>query len=110
MARMVAPRLLVVLDNDNEYTVQTDNRDIVRFDLMRGRKKWPTMQEAPMLWLTVLAWSALSRAGELPGVDVDKELDRILSVEVLDDDGNVVDVDDEAVADVVSVDPTQTVS
>ena len=110
MARMTAPKILVVLDNDREYTVQTDNRDMVRFDLMRGRKQWPTMQEAPMLWLTFLAWSALSREKELPGADVDKELDRILSVDVVDDDGNVVDLDDPDVADAVSVDPTQTAS
>lgn len=110
MAKMTAPKILVVLDNDNEYTVQTDNRDMVRFDLMRGRKQWPTMQEAPMLWLTFLAWSALSREKELPGADVDKELDRILSVDVVDDEGNVVDLDDPDVADAVSVDPTQTAS
>ena len=108
MARMVAPQLLVVLDNENEYTIQTDNRDIVRFDLMRSRKNWPTMQEAPMLWLTVLAWSALSREGELEGKDAEAELDRILSVEVVDDEGNVIDIDDEDIVDAVSVDPTKT--
>lgn len=107
MARMVAPKILVVLDDDKEYTLQTDNRDLVRFDLVRGRKQWPTMQDAPMLWLSFLGWSALSREGVLPGSDVEKELDRLISVEVLDEDGNVVDLDSPEIDDVVTVNPTK---
>ena len=109
MARMVSPRLLVTLDDGNEYDIQTDNRDMVRFDLLKGRKQWPSMQEAPMLWVTVLAWSCLARESKLPE-DVEKGIDRILAVEALDEDGNVVDLDDPAITEAVSVDPTKRAS
>lgn len=109
MARMVSPRLLVTLDDGNEYDIQTDNRDMVRFDLLKGRKQWPPMQEAPMLWVTVLAWSCLAREHKL-SEDVEKGIDRIVAVEALDEDGNVVDLDDPAIAEAVSVDPTRTAS
>lgn len=109
MARMVSPRLLVTLDDGNEYDIQTDNRDMVRFDLLKGRKQWPSMQEAPMLWVTVLAWSCLARENKLTE-DVEKGIDRIIAVEALDEDGNVVDLDDPAIAEAVSVDPTKRAS
>lgn len=109
MARMVSPRLLVTLDDGNEYDIQTDNRDMVRFDLLKGRKQWPSMQEAPMLWVTVLAWSCLARENKL-AEDVEKGIDRIIAVEALDEDGNVVDLDDPAIAEAVSVDPTKRAS
>lgn len=109
MARMVSPRLLVTLDDGNEYDIQTDNRDMVRFDLLKGRKQWPSMQEAPMLWVTVLAWSCLARENKLPE-DVEKGIDKIIAVEALDEDGNVVDLDDPAIAEAVSVDPTKRAS
>lgn len=111
MARMVSPRLLVTLDDGIEYDIQTDNRDMVRFDLLKGRKQWPSMQEAPMLWVTVLAWSCLAREGKIPqDVGVEKGIDRIIAVEALDEDGNVVDLDDPAIAEAVSVDPTKMAS
>lgn len=108
MARMLAPKLSVVLDDDTEYTIQTDNRDMVRFDLTRARQSWPSMQDAPMLWATVLAWSCLSREGKLPGRNVADELDRIVGVEILDENGDPVGFDDPAVVDALSVDPTPT--
>lgn len=106
MARMIAPKLAVTLDDSKEYTIQTDNRDMVRFDLTRARQNWPTMGDAPMLWATVLAWSCLSREGVLPGRDVAQELDKIIGVDILDDEGNPVALDDPAVVDALSVDPT----
>ena len=106
MAQMVAPRLRVLLDDDTEYEIQTDNRDLIRFDLTRGRKQWPTMQDAPMLWTSFLAWSCLAREGKLPGVDVEKELDRMISVEVVDENGQAVDVADPAVAEAITVRPS----
>ena len=106
MARMVAPKMAVVLDDDTEYTIQTDNRDLVRFDITRGRMKWPTMNEAPMLWVTFLAWSCLHREGKLPGQNVEAELDRILAVDLLDEDGNPVDINSPAAAEAVAVDPS----
>ena len=104
MAKALAPKLAVTLDDGQEYTIQTDNRDLVRFDITRGRMKWPPMNHAPMLWVTFLAWSCLHREGKL-GANVEKELDRILGVDILDEDGNPVDLDDPDVVDAMSVDP-----
>lgn len=50
-------------DDLTEITVQTDNRDSVRWDLTRAAEKWPPTSEAAMLWATFMAWSALKRNG-----------------------------------------------
>lgn len=99
------PKVRVVLERDDgrmvQVDVQTDNRDAVRFDIMRPRKNWPGGDEAPMLWLTVQAWSALKRAGDdAPDgfvdacKDVDKFFDVCVDVMPLGEDGQpVVDLD-----------------
>jgi hypothetical protein len=53
----------VVLEDDTEHVVRIDNRDYVRFDLTRTRQKWPSGSDAPFLFQTFLAWSAMKRAG-----------------------------------------------
>lgn len=70
--KLTAPRIRVVLDAAGdgtltEYEVQTDNRDAVRWDMTRGREHWPAMMDAPMLWATFMAWSAMNRAGDFTG-------------------------------------------
>lgn len=65
-----APRIRVILDDAGtltEYEVQTDNRDAVRWDMTRGRENWPAFTDAPMLWATFMAWSAMNRAGDYAG-------------------------------------------
>lgn len=49
-----------------EYTVQTDNRDAVAWDMHRNRVNWPAGTDAPMLWMTYLAWSAMRRDTSSP--------------------------------------------
>lgn len=65
--RLSAPRVRVVLDDPEkgavEIVVQTDNRDLVRWDVTRAAKKWPEFQAAPFLWTTFLAWSVMQREG-----------------------------------------------
>lgn len=102
MAKMLSPRLRVLL-GDKEYDLQTDNRDMVRFDLMRAKKQWPTVTDAPLLWMTFLAWHALVRSSVLPGVSVDKEMDEIIQVSMIDEDGNLIDGSE---VDGASVDPS----
>lgn len=46
-------------------TVRTDNRDRIAWDLARGRQKWPQAQDAPSLWATHIAYTALRRTGEI---------------------------------------------
>lgn len=64
------PKVVVLLETPGsgehtEYTVQTDNRDWVAFDLTRGRKKWPTTEESPTLWLNFMAHHAMAKRGGL---------------------------------------------
>ena len=111
MANLKFPRVLVTIEQSDgtevELTVQTDNCDAVRFDLMRARKNWPTMHDAPVLFMTVIAWLAIRRsdASLLPS-EAENALDRIIDVTPVDEDGNPVDGADPA--GMVTVDPTQT--
>lgn len=61
---LISPRVNVHLEDGTEFTVQTDNRDAVQWDVIRARKDWPAGKDAPMLWLTVMAWHALKRTGQ----------------------------------------------
>lgn len=54
-------RLYVVMDDGAEFTVQTRNPDMIRWDRTRAAKHWPPFQDAPFLGMTFLAWSALTR-------------------------------------------------
>lgn len=93
--KLTMPKLRVLVDESTggdltEYVVQTDNRDAVRFDVMRPRKSWPGSQEAPMLWMTILAWSAIKRSGATTAT-VEDYLEKIVQIEPIDEDGNAVD-------------------
>lgn len=104
--KIIAPQLRVVLEHGDQLEqidVQTDNRDAVRFDLLRERKGWPKMADGPMLWATTLAWNALRRSKHPAITDnVEKDLDKFVSVEILDDDGQPKDVDDVTEEDVTA--------
>jgi hypothetical protein len=68
MTQLSAPKVLVLVetaDSDEltEYTVQTDNRDAIQWDVTRPRRSWPAFNEAPMLYMTFLAWHAMHRSG-----------------------------------------------
>lgn len=53
--------LYVVMDDGAEFTVQTRNPDMIRWDRTRAAKHWPSFQEAPFLGMTFVAWAALTR-------------------------------------------------
>lgn len=88
--KLATPRMRVRHEGPDgtvrDYDVQTDNRDLVRFDLIRERKGWPRSTEAPMLWMTVLAWHALKRSGVEVG-EPEAFLDACVQLEPLGDDG-----------------------
>lgn len=73
-------------DDTIEYTVEGDNRDMVRFDLIRARKSWPGSSDAPILWATVVAYFALLRSGSIPQTEtVEQFIDRAVNVTYLKD-------------------------
>lgn len=59
-------------DKPEVVTVQTDNRDQVRWELARSREGWPAQNEAPVLFTIFVAWSALARHGDLGGMKFDE--------------------------------------
>lgn len=63
--RLSSPRVQVVRDGHEPLEVQTDNRDMVRWEMTRAKQRppWPKFDEAPIKWLTFLSWSAATRAG-----------------------------------------------
>lgn len=103
------PRVRVLLelpDSDQlaEVTVQPDNRDMVRWDRARAAKKWPEQKEAPVLWITFLAWAAIKRLGhDVHTGDYDSFEGRCVEVLAVDENGEPLNPnkqDDE-------LDPTQ---
>jgi hypothetical protein len=95
--RLVSPHLAVTLDDGTVLDVQTANPDLVRYERTAARHKWPPATQAPMTWLTFLAWAALRREAQIPA-DLTWEAfadTRCLSVENLTGDDDDQDDDDD---------------
>lgn len=100
--KLTTPRLRVTLGDDSRVEVQTSNADLVRWDMTRGKQRWPSdPREAPFLWLTFLAWAALKRTHTIPQ-DTTWEAfsESTQEIENLDDSG-------EPAEEAVEQDPTQ---
>lgn len=85
-------KLIYQLTGQEPAEVVVHNRSLIAWDESRGKRKWPTTQEAPSLWATFILWHHLNRTGQYPG-----DFNRF------QDECEAVDVDD----DEVPVDPTQ---
>jgi len=94
------PKILIVYKDGREATVQTENPDMVFFDLERARRKWPTFQDAPMLWVNYLAYSKLKRTGEIAGDSFDAWLLTTQAIKNLN-------ADDQESGQLLAVGPTQ---
>ena len=85
--RLKSPRVLVIRDGHEPIELQTDNRDLVLWDMTRARHKWPKLDEAPFVWLTFISWAAARRTGAIePDRTYERWRDETLGVEALDDD------------------------
>ena len=71
--KLDTPRVLVVYADDaavpgadHDVEVQTDNRDLIEWDFTRAKQRppWPPFNEAMFLWLSFIAWHALTRTGK----------------------------------------------
>ena len=60
--RLDTPHVEIAYSDGRVEKVQTENPDMVYFDIERAKRKWPTFQEAPMLWINYLAYSKLRRS------------------------------------------------
>jgi hypothetical protein len=85
--KLTTPRLRIVLDDGAEHTVQTLNIDLLTFDRERARRGWPNAQDAPIVWLNYLAFSALRRESAIPTELTLAEFERkALEVSAIGDD------------------------
>ena len=100
LPRLATPRLVVTMDDGAVHEIQTYNRDMLAWDRTRARRQWPLADQAPFVWLTFLAWTALSREGQITKMTLDEFEERALEVRaVQDEDGG------EAGADPTQKDP-----
>lgn len=92
-----------------EYTVRTDNRDMVRRELITARKGWPDAEAAPILAMSLISYSALLRSGEVPANEpVEKFLDRCVSARFVNEDGSPVTREQVEAGEVgIDADPSQ---
>jgi hypothetical protein len=58
------PRIRVTYQDGSEVIAETENPDMVFFDIERHKRNWPEFQKAPMLWVNYLAYSKLKRSGQ----------------------------------------------
>lgn len=85
--RLLAPRCGVLMEDGQEWEVQTDNRDICAYDIDRTTKfsylPEKGHETSPLLWATYLAWHASKRTGlvQLTWQDFQKQC---VSVEPMD--------------------------
>lgn len=107
------PRVRIQLEQPNtddvlEMDVQTDNRDMIQWDVTRARRDWPQGKDAPALWLTFLAWHALHRTGGTT-LQLDGFLAACIDVSGIDRDGETVaaGATDEEVSAAWGSDPSQ---
>lgn len=63
--KLDTPHMRVTVTDGTQYAVQTTNADMVMYDLERAKRRWPSLTDAPFLWLSYLAFSALRRDGTI---------------------------------------------
>lgn len=93
--RLKSPRLEVTLDDGTALEVQTTNPDLIAYERTARKHKWAAPGDAPLTWLTFLAWHALRREHLIPtelGWDSFAD-ERCLGVSNLTDDDDVDDDD-----------------
>jgi hypothetical protein len=97
--QLSTPRVRVLIERPDtadllEVDVQTDNRDMIQWDATRPRRQWPMGSDAPVLWMTFLAWHAIRRTGGAPGYtppdSFDAFSDTCVSVVAIDADGEPI--------------------
>ena len=91
MIRMQLPTVKVMLSDGSEHTVELRMSDMLRYDMVRAKNKWPVAVEAQTLAGAVAAAAALHRLGIRTG-----------NLETILDDIAMIEADDE----VDEVDPT----
>lgn len=90
--KLTTPRIYVVMPDGAEFTIQAVNDDLVAFERDQAKHQWPGPTDAPLSWMTYVAWHHLTHEGLLPMVPL-KDF-HPLQVSAPDDDQADVDPTD----------------
>jgi len=94
--RLETPRVKVVMDDGRVLVTQVRNPDYLSWDRTAAKHHWPKMSDAPLTWLTFVAWNALKREGQIDGMTwEDFSETRAWQVSTGDGDGNATDSESE---------------
>lgn len=65
--KLTSPRVVVIREGQPDLELQTTNADMILWDLTRPKQRppWPAFSDAPILWMTFLAWAAARRTGAI---------------------------------------------
>ena len=97
--RMPTPTVRVQMADGRVLSARVFNADFIRWDRTRAKHGWAQGQEGPFMYSTFLAWSALTREGQIPGMTWEEFSER---------QAEVVDIDRGATeAETNGVDPTR---
>lgn len=77
-------RIGYVLDGEEPAEVVIRSKSRIAWDMTRGPRKWPSTQDAPMLWTDFLCWHALKLEGRFDGT-FEQFQDRCIATEIQDD-------------------------
>lgn len=90
--RLPSPLIDVWRHSDPDpIRVQVENPDLIRYDDVRARNKWPAMTDDPWRWQTFITWAAMKRLGHLDGMTYDDWQADVRAVDVIEEQpGDVV--------------------
>ena len=85
-----SPQIRVLMDDGAVFEVQAYNPDLIRWDETSKLHSWDAASQAT-LWLTFVAWAALTREGQIPNMKWDEFKTRALDVNPMTEQGTVMD-------------------
>jgi hypothetical protein len=87
--KLTSPRVVIIREGMPDLELQTTNADMILWDLTRPKQRppWPSFQDAPILWMTFLAWAAARRTGAIDtSLTWDTWRNDVLEVQPITDD------------------------
>jgi hypothetical protein len=103
--RVPTPTIRVWMDDGAYHESQVLNADLVAWDRTRAKHRWPMPADAPMLWLTFLAWHNLTKTRHLMPAMTLAEFEEHCEAVASGDDDDEGEVDAPGVGDPTLTDP-----
>lgn len=77
---------VLMTDGTEHLEVTPTLADRLEFGKVARRRKWPTLQDDPELYMAFIVWHALNREGKLGGLGWDEFVNGAETVEPVEDD------------------------